>query len=178
MKKQLALLIITLPLLMLAAIELNQSNGVLSGEGHARTHDFEVTAKTFNLDIGDLNENGTRQINVSIPVKDMDTGISMRNIHMRSSMFNTKEYPDITFSASTDANLSPGKILLSGTLSINGISRPHDLTVNLSNVSGELVAEGETTITPTNFDLPLVGMGPMKVLDEVNMSFKVVVSKN
>ena len=84
----------------------------------------------------------------------------------------------ILFSASTDVNLAPGKILLNGTLSINSISRPHDLKVELSTISGELVAEGETVITPTNLNMLIVGMVFMKVVDEINMYFKVVVAGN
>lgn len=178
MRKLIRAILVTLPLLVIAAIGINQSTGVIAGEGHARTHDFQVTATTFNLDISDPDAAGLRSIHLSVPVKDIDTGRRMRNFHMTRFMLKAKKYPEITFDAKTDVPLTPGQINLNGKLTINGISKSHDLVILLSDESGALVASGETVITLSDYNLPLAGMGPMKVLDHVEMAFNIILSIN
>ena len=40
-------------------------------------------------------------------------------------------------------------------------------------ISGKWQAQGAFLIVPTDFDLPLVGMGPMKLLDKVELDLDV-----
>jgi len=165
-----------MPVLLAAALSLTQSQGFLSGTGYARTHTFPVIAQVFNVEVSDPDADGIRSITVVIPVENLSTNIGMRNIHMRTSVFNGKEFPDVFFRAKTAAPLEPGNVTLDGTLTINGIDQPHALAVELKRVDGELHAIGTTLIQPTKFGLPLVGMGPMKVLDKVEMSFDITLS--
>ncbi len=162
-----------LPVLLAAALNLTQSQGIISGTGFARTHTFPVIARTFVVDITDPDQNGSRTITVTVPVNHLSTNIGMRNFHMRTSVFNGKEYPDVVFKAQTDAPLEPGLVTLNGTLTINGIEQPQVLDVELKTVEGSLHAIGTTLIQPTKFGMPLVGMGPMKLLDKVEMSFDI-----
>jgi len=178
MKKLIYSAIFILPLLAMAAFTLNHSAGVLAGDGHARTHSFPVTATEFELEISDPDPTGYRQIQMTVPVNKIDTGIGMRNTHMRKSMFDTKKYPNIIFVAKSDAQLSNAQKTLNGTLTINGVSQPHTLNINLSNISGQWVAAGETVISLTDYNLPHVGMGLMKVLDEVEMAFNITLPGN
>ena len=160
--------------MVMAAIVINQSTGVLAGEGHARTHSFSVTAKTFDLKISNPDASGNRSIQMTVPVKDIDTGIGMRNTHMTMSMFDVKENPDIIFVVKSATELAVGRITLNGTLTINGVTKSHVLNIDLSDESGEWVATGETVISLTDYNLPLVGMGLMKLLDQVEMAFNIV----
>jgi len=174
MKKLLISTLFTLPLILLSAIVVNQTSGVLGGKGYARTHDFVVTATQFNLSISEPNENGVRSIKLIVPVKEIDTGIGMRNTHMRTSMFDMKKNPDIIFTAKTTASLTAGEVILNGALTINGVTNNHELHITVSENAGDLVAIGKTTISLENYDLPLLGMGPMKLLDQVDMAFNIV----
>jgi len=173
MKKTITSILLILPLILLSAIILDETTGVLAGEGHARTHDFTVTATHFNLSISEPNQNGARSIKMVVPVKDIDTGIGMRNTHMRTSMFNLKENPDIIFTAKSNSSLAVGNVSLNGSLTINGVTNSHILQLTISDNSGKLVASGKTTISLGAYDLPLVGMGPMKLLDQVDMAFSI-----
>jgi polyisoprenoid-binding protein YceI len=167
-----------LPALVVGALVINQTQGTLSGEGHARTHDFPVIAQTFDIQITDPSDAGVRSLLVTVPVKDISTNIGLRNMHMRASMFDIKEYPNIIYSAEFNYPFQPGEYTLNGTLTINGVERPHELTVTLVNEDGTLKATGSTRITLSEFDLSRPGMGPMKVLDHVEMSFDVSVPQN
>ncbi|MFQ6678202.1 MAG: YceI family protein [Fidelibacterota bacterium] len=177
MKKIIITTLLILPLMVASAIVLNQSAGILAGEGHARTHDFTVTATSYDLDISDTDTNGERSIKLTVPVKDIDTGIGMRNTHMRTSMFDQKNNPNIIFTANTDAELAVGSVDLNGVLTINGVSKAHVLNITIENNSNDLIASGQTEIILTEFDLPLVGMGPMKILDHVDMAFNIILPK-
>ena len=174
MKKTITSMLLILPLILLSAIILDETTGVLAGEGHASTHDFTVTATQFNLSISEPNENGVRSIKLIVPVKEIDTGIGMRNTHMRTSMFDMKKNPDIIFTAKTTASLTAGEVILNGALTINGVTNNHELHITVSENAGDLVAIGKTTISLENYDLPLLGMGPMKLLDQVDMAFNIV----
>ncbi|MFQ6611708.1 MAG: YceI family protein [Fidelibacterota bacterium] len=176
--KTIAITSLLLPALVVGALVMSQSNGTLSGEGHARTHDFPVIAQTFDINISDQNETGNRTITVTVPVKDITTTIGMRNMHMRTSMFDVKNYPDITFSANFNYPLHAGNYVLDGALTINGVEKPHSLKVKLVNEDGALKATGSTKITLSDYDLPMPGMGPMKVLDHVEMTFDVNVPRS
>lgn len=174
MKKLIITTLITLPLIVFSAILINQSAGMLAGEGHARSHNFTVTAKSFDLNISDLDANGYRTISMTVPVKEIDTGNRIRNIHMRKSMFNIKENPDIVFTAKSNAQLTAGQVSLDGTLTINGVTKPHVLNIVINDKSGDWVVSGKTNISLTAYDLPLVGMGPMKVQDQVDLAFNIL----
>ncbi len=175
MKKLIVSLSIVLPILVVGAIGLDQSNGFLAGDGHARTHDFPVKATGFKVDISDPTADGARTVHVAVPVDGIDTGRSMRNFHLKMSMLNASKYPEITFDAVTKAKLTAGNTVLEGNLTINGVSNPHQIDIELSNDNGQLIASGETTIVLSEFNLPLVGMGPMKLLDHVEMTFNIEV---
>ena len=164
-----------LPIVTVAALVLNQQFGTLSGQGHARTHNFPVIAQTFDITISDPDVNGLRTLKVVVPIKDITTNIGLRNTHMRTSMFNLKQYPNIVYTASSDKAIEAGHYILDGMLSINGVTKPHRLEVTLEEMDGKLMATGSTVVTPTDFDLPLPGMGPMKVLDHVEMAYNVEV---
>jgi len=166
-----------LPIIAVAALVINQQLGTLSGQGHARTHNFPVIAQTFDITISDPDMNGLRTLKVVVPIKDITTNIGLRNTHMRSSMFDLKQYPNIIFTATSDKPIEVGTYVLDGMLTINGVTKPHQLEVTLEEMDGKLMATGSTVVTPTDFDLPLPGMGPMKVLDHVEMAYNVEVPK-
>lgn len=166
---------IGLPVLLLGALTLNQTQGTLIGKGHARAHGFPVIAQTFEIEISDPDDNGERSLTVTVPIKDITTKRGLRNKHMRSSMFDLAVYPDIIFSAVINTPIEAGEYNLEGTLTINGIEKPQSLTITIKNVDEKRIASGSAKVILTDFDLPLVGMGPMKVLNHVEMEFSVVI---
>jgi len=107
-------------------------------------------------------------------VNDLHTGNRMRDSHMRMSVLDRKKHPLITFKSDVNLpELIAGEISLAGNLQVNGITKPYTLMLDLKPSAGKWNATGSFLIVPTDFDLPLVGMGPMKVLDKVNLNLDV-----
>ena len=163
-----------LPLLSWANIIITEANGTFEGLGHARTHDFPVVARIFTVAVSDADTSGNRTVSVEVSVNDLHTGNAMRDSHMRMSVLDRKKHPMITFKSTLNLpELMAGDVSLSGNLQVNGITKPYTLMLNLQQLSGKWNATGSFLIVPTDFDLPLVGMGPMKVLDKVDLNLNV-----
>ncbi len=169
------LILFALPALLSAQVQLSHANGTIAGQGHAKTHDFPVILKEFTISISAPDEAGYRDVVVNIPVKKITTKIGMRNMHMKSSMFKPKKFPEIIYRARTNSDLAPGSGILSGQLTIKDSTRDLDIAVTVSDSANGLHVTGRLVIVPTEFDLPLVGMGPMKVQDSVELDFDITV---
>ncbi|MBT4034939.1 MAG: YceI family protein [Candidatus Marinimicrobia bacterium] len=169
-----AMTITILPLLSWANITITEANGSFEGLGHARTHDFPVEARIFTVSVSDADTSGNRTVNVEVSVNDLHTGNAMRDTHMRMSVLDRKKHPLITFKSDVNLpELKDGAVSLAGNLQVNGITKPFTLMLDLKQSAGKWNATGSFLIVPTDFDLPLVGMGPMKVLDKVNLNLDV-----
>ncbi len=169
-------MLVLAPALSWAGITINAGNGTLEGQGHARTHNFPVIAKQFTITISDPDNSGSRSIQVSLKVKELTTNNFLRNAHMRMAVFNG-DYPEITYTASLNLTvIQAGEYVLNGTLTINGKARPYPLKINLQPTGSQWHATGEFLIKLTDFDIALPGMGPMKVLDKVNLNLDVTFS--
>lgn len=162
------------PLLAWSKITITEANGTLGGLGFARSHDFPVDAEIFTVTVSDADTSGHRELMVEVSVHDLDTGNAMRTSHMRMSLLDRKKYPLITFKSQLVLpELAPGMITLPGTLQVNGINQSYDLSIDLKRQGDKWQATGSFLIVPTDFDLPLVGMGPMKLLDKVELDLDV-----
>ncbi len=166
--------ILIIPLMGWSNTIITEANGSLAGLGHARTHDFPLEARIFTINVSEADTSGYRTIYVEVSVNDLHSGNAMRDSHMRMSVLDRKKHPLITFtSAVMMAEFEAGEISLPGQLQINGNSKSYSLNLNLISEDGKWHATGGFLIIPTDFDLPLVGMGPMKVLDKVNLDLDV-----
>lgn len=162
--------LLILPMLSWGGINLDEGNGTLAGLGHARSHDFPVVAQSFQLTTSDPDSQGIRQIELAVPVESITTENFMRNAHMRMAMFDG-EFPLITYRAEILLpRIAAGDYNLAGVLIINGIERPYTFTIALTPVDDGWHATGTFLIKPTDFGMALPGMGPMKVLDKVDLS--------
>ncbi|MCF7923272.1 MAG: YceI family protein [Candidatus Marinimicrobia bacterium] len=174
LKNLIVTMITILPLLSWADITITEANGSFEGSGHARTHDFPVEAQIFTIHVSDADTSGNRAVSVEVSVNDLHTGNAMRDAHMRMSVLDRKKHPLITFESNVKLpELQAGTVFLPGKLQVNGISKSYTLELNLKQSAGKWNATGSFVIIPTDFDLPLVGMGPMKVLDQVNLDLDV-----
>lgn len=160
-----------LPLTLAGQISLTQQDGTISGLGHAASHDFPVVIETFEITVGPIDSAGSRTITVEIPSKAITTKSFMRDAHLHTSVMKVKKHPRITFVATTGAELTPGTVTITGQLTLNGITNEQTVEVTISEQDGRFSAEGSLVIIPTAFGLPLVGMGPMKVQDYVDLNF-------
>ncbi len=158
-----------------AAIQLDQTAGSLAGSGTTPTHDFEVNATAFDLEISDPDAEGFRAVTVTVPVLAIDTNNAKRNSHMRNTIFEGFEQAGkdlVVFNARTDSAFEPGPITLNGRLSLLGQGRPVTVTADITGTD-TLTATGSATIDLSLWNIDMPGMGPMKVSEQVQMGFKV-----
>ncbi len=171
-KPAMLLAAILLPLALFGQLRLTPDNGTISGTGHAKSHDFPVVIEDFTITVGLADSAGYRSVTVEIPSKSITTNSLVRDGHMRSAVIKAKKYPDITFIASTAAELAPGSGTVVGSLTLRGVTNEQSVDVTISERDGRMYANGSLTIVPSAFGLKLVGMGPMKLQDVVNLNFE------
>jgi len=174
LRNTIILLTMILPIMGWSDIVITEANGTFGGLGHARTHDFPVEAEIFTVRVSDPDTSGIREVNVEVSVNDLETGNAMRTSHMRMSVLDRKKHPLITFKSEIQlAEVMAGEVTLAGKLQVNGVIKPYTLILRLTQDSDKWRATGTVQIIPTDFGLPLVGMGPMKVLDNVDLNLDV-----
>ena len=172
------LILFALPALLSAQVQLSQADGTIAGEGHARTHDFPVILQEFTIAVSAPDAAGYSTIEVIVPVRKITTKIGVRDTHMKSSMFKPKKFPEIVYRARTSAELAPGSDTLEGQLTIRDVTRDFDVAVTVAESTDGLHVTGRLVIVPTEFGLSLPGMGPMKVLDSIELDFDITVPEN
>lgn len=161
-----------LPLALFGQLRLTPDNGTISGMGHAKSHDFPIVIEDFTITVSPADSAGYRSVTVEIPAKSITTNNFVRNGHMRTAVLKVKKYPNITFVASTAAELAPGSGAVVGSLTLRGVTNEQSVEVTISERDGRLYASGSLVIVPTAFGLKLVGMGPMKLQDNVDLNFE------
>jgi polyisoprenoid-binding protein YceI len=168
-----------LPVVAAAGLKLGQAAGYLKGGGTTPSHDFPVLAKSFDIEVSTPDAGGQRRVRVRVPVEAITTDNFMRDAHMRSAIFGaglSKGIKEVEFVAQTAAPVVAGPLSLDGTLSINGVGKPHRLALE---VAGEQVlrVQGQTTISLSAYGIDAPGMGPMKVADAVTLQLQLDVPR-
>lgn len=104
-----------------------------------RTHDIQGS---LELDLNDLA--ATTKGFFSVDLRSMDTGIGLRNQHMRDNQLHTNKYPEATFVLKRFVNVSrndlaPGEtvnVLAEGDFTIHGVTKTYQIPVTLTYVPG------------------------------------------
>jgi polyisoprenoid-binding protein YceI len=114
----------------------------------------------------------TGVMDVKIQADSVDTGSGMKDGKLRSKdFFNAKENPYITFHSTKVVQTGPDTVVLPGTFTIRGVSKPETLTFTITGAKGR----GEGTITGTMaFDRKEYGMNSgipfIKIADRVEVT--------
>ncbi|HET8886581.1 MAG TPA: YceI family protein [Salinimicrobium sp.] len=96
--------------------------GISEIEGLFR--DFDATIVASEEDFSDA------VFNVSIDISSVDTGIEMRDNHLRTSdFFDVEKYPTMTFKSSKIEKVAENKYKITGDLSFHGVTKPVTLDV-------------------------------------------------
>jgi polyisoprenoid-binding protein YceI len=114
------------------------------------------------------------------PVKTLETGMAVRNEHMRKHVFTTPDgqAPDLRFEsgkASCPARGGQEYICqVAGDLSIHGVARPFtiQLKVRQAGGPGAFKAAGEAVVKLSDYDIPQPTQFGVKVLNEVKLRFE------
>lgn len=96
--------------------------GISEVEGLFR--DFEATIVASEEDFSDA------KYNVVIDMNSVDTGIEMRDNHLRTpDFFDVEKYPKMTFESTSSEKVSEGKYKVTGDLTFHGVTKPVTLDV-------------------------------------------------
>lgn len=96
--------------------------GISEVEGLFKKFDGEIVAS--KEDFSDA------QYKITIEVPSIDTGIEMRDNHLKSAdFFDAEKYPEMTFISNSSQNVGEGKYKVTGDLTFHGITKPVTLDV-------------------------------------------------
>ncbi|OGL04982.1 MAG: hypothetical protein A3I03_12495 [Candidatus Rokubacteria bacterium RIFCSPLOWO2_02_FULL_68_19] len=109
-------------------------------------------------------------VSLAIEAASVDTGIQRRDDHLRSEdFFHVTRFPQITF-ASRRVAPADGKVLVTGDLTLHGVSREVTVPVELELSAGALRARGEFTIRMSDYGMTYRSwFNPLR--DEVRILF-------
>jgi polyisoprenoid-binding protein YceI len=104
----------------------------------------------------------TLTIHVLVDMATLDTGIALRNEHMRENHLHTEEFPVATFAGARitkgAGSLTPGiarRVELAGTLTIHGVARTVTVPVDLTwNGAEELHLAAEFPVALADHEIP------------------------
>lgn len=87
--------------------------------------DFSIKVVTTKADYSDM------KVTVVAQTKTVDTGVEMRDNHLRTvDFFDVEKYPEMTFVSTSAKKISDKKFILSGNLTIHGVTKPVTLSVD------------------------------------------------
>lgn len=142
--------------------------GISEVEGLFR--DFEATIVASEEDFSDA------EYNVVIDMNSVDTGIEMRDNHLKTpDFFDVEKYPKMTFESTSSKKVSEGKYKVTGDLTFHGVTKPVTLDVWYRGTiahpqNGEPVAGFQITGTVNRSDFNIGAGFPEPALsDEVKI---------
>jgi polyisoprenoid-binding protein YceI len=115
-------------------------------------------------------ELSSASFNVSIDVSTVNTGIDMRDNHLKSKeYFDAEQYPTINF-VSTGVKADNDGYIISGQLTIKGISKNISFPFTAVSQNGGMLFTGNFSINRKDFD---IGGGSAVLSNHVDVSLKV-----
>ncbi|MCB9357653.1 MAG: YceI family protein [Calditrichaeota bacterium] len=101
---------------------------------------------------------------ITVPLEGLDTGLSLRNQHMRTNHLHTETYPEVQFAlkrivSADPADISRGgtaSVLLEGELTLHGVARVYEIlgTLSYDQPSGKLRVLCEWPISLAEHEIP------------------------
>jgi polyisoprenoid-binding protein YceI len=147
-------------------VKLDVDSGTASFESTTNVPGIEVKGKSAALSAHvkvtrDANGFAVDEIDATIPVKSLATGMKLRDEHMRKYIFTTAggQTPDLRFEAgaATCPSSTRGFVCkLAGNLTIRGVSRPAELTLQAKEQSGSTLGfrvEGEGVVKLSDYGI-------------------------
>lgn len=137
-------------------------------EGIAKSEDPSSISVEANVQ-GDL-----LNIKASLVMDSLDTGIELRNRHMKENYLETAKYPKAEFIMEPLKMTGEGKQSVRGKLTVHGKTLPVSGEAEIQNVNNELIVALHSTIKMTDFGVQQPQFMGIKVEDEValDMTFK------
>jgi polyisoprenoid-binding protein YceI len=125
------------------------------------------------IDPGDLSS--PLDLRIAVDLASLDTGIGMRNTHMRERHLETDQYPEAVFTAGEIRTMSlpeltvgePVVLLVSGQFDLHGVTRPLEIPANVNLAAdGTLTVACEFQVKLSDHDIDRPKFLVMKLADE------------
>lgn len=160
---------------------------VLHAESKIDSHDINFTAyysisdingkvqkiQASKIDWKKVNEKfQVSPFQISILLKDMNTGDSTRDEHMLEILGYPEHTSIVIKIQSLTYNSDATKKVLNGTIMINGISKPFETEVNIEESNQKLEVSGKFKISLKNHDVKAPSLMFISVKDTVNCDYK------
>jgi polyisoprenoid-binding protein YceI len=156
----------------------------LKVQGTSSLHDWESNVEqldckgSFTVSNNSLSD--IKNIVINIPVTSIKSPKGKMMDNKTYDAFHFEKNPRITF-LMTGCKIQDGKgvLIVTGTLSMAGVTRPTDLTVNYKVLpDGQLRLTGSKKLSMAEFRMepPTAMMGTIKVGNEVNVSFDLTIT--
>lgn len=141
----------------------------------------EFTGKSSNLNgLVDLDKN---MLDFYVDLNTLDTGIGLRDRHMRENYLETKKYPyaEFTGKIAPEINLSKGEsrtVTAKGKFKIHGVEKEIEVSGRLSVMSDtELRLEAEFTIMLSDFNIDIPKVVFYELAEEQLVTIKAILKK-
>ena len=124
---------------------------------------FAATSRLMNADgkfhrfagevVADPNNLATARVSLSVDATSIDTGISLRDRHLRSDdFFDVERFPTITFE-SLRVEADGRRVTVVGRLTMHGTSREIAVPLTVEITDTALVARGEFTVNRSDYSI-------------------------
>lgn len=168
------------------AIRTDDERNLVKFESKAPMESFEGTTHTVSgtMTIDPSNPTVGFHLEVDVDLASLDTGISLRNRHMRENHLETDEFPLATFRSEKivegggDA-LVPGTtrtVLTEGTLDLHGVPRTVRIPLELAWNGGEFTIESRFAVTLADHEISRPGFLMMKLSETQTVVVHLVAS--
>jgi len=130
---------------------------------------------------GDLS--GALELRIEVDLASIDTGIGMRNTHMRERHLETDEFPLAVFTgesvvSTSSPALAPGQtveLTVQGSFDLHGVSQPRDITAAVTLADdGTLSVNAEFAVSLEDHDIDRPKFLVMKLADEQQVRVSLV----
>jgi len=113
----------------------------------------------------------------SFPLNTLDTGVSLRDKHLKDEFLQVQKYPDAELTVNkvslaknpTADGFSQDKVPFTGVLKVHGVSHPVNGTIDLNTSAGTTKGDAQFGIKISDFGFPEPKFMGMKVNDDVQV---------
>ncbi len=120
---------------------------------------------------------------IEVDLRSLDTGIGLRNTHMRENHLHTEQYPTAVFRGESLKGDSSGSLtggtemefVLQGDFSLHGVTQKREIPVRVRlQADGSLLVEAEFGVSLEDHEIPRPGFLMMKLADvqQVRLRFR------
>jgi polyisoprenoid-binding protein YceI len=129
---------------------------------------------------------GTTKADFRVDLRTIDTGIALRNQHMRENHLETAKYPEAVFtltrfiSADQDS-LTPGQtahVLAEGDLALHGVTRSYQIPLTLTYDHSNVTVAGEWTVKLADHEINRPAFLFLRLAEEIKITVNVTLGDN